>query len=91
MKTTALVIGTILIAHTAQSQARHVDDAALKKAGKTGEDWLTYGLTPGETRYSPLTQIDATNVQRLGLAWAYDIGPGGGGQEAPPSTLEISG
>jgi quinohemoprotein ethanol dehydrogenase len=84
MKTTALVIGTILIAHTAQSQPHRVDDAALTNAGKTGEDWLTYGLTPGETRYSPLTQIDATNVQRLGLAWAYDIGPGGGGQEATP-------
>jgi quinohemoprotein ethanol dehydrogenase len=65
-------------------QARRVDDLALRNAGKTGEDWLTYGSTPAETRYSPLKQIDTTNVGRLGLAWSYDVGPGGGGQEATP-------
>jgi quinohemoprotein ethanol dehydrogenase len=65
-------------------QTRRVDDAALKNAGKTGEDWLTYGLTPGETRYSPLKQIDTTNVTKLGVAWSYDVGPGGGPQEATP-------
>jgi quinohemoprotein ethanol dehydrogenase len=54
-----------------------------------GEDWLSYGLTPGETRYSPLNQITATNVGRLGLDWSYDIGPGGGNQEATP--LESNG
>ncbi len=65
-------------------QARRVDDAALRNAGKTGEEWLSYGLTPGETRYSPLKQIDTTNVSRLGLAWSYEVGLGGGGQEATP-------
>src|SRR5580693_8181182 len=52
--------------------------------GQRGNDWPTYGLTPGETRYSPLNQINATNVTRLGLAWSYDLGSGGGGQEATP-------
>src|SRR5258705_9331156 len=65
-------------------QARRIDDVALKNAGKTGEEWLTYGLTPGETRYSPLKQIDTSNVSRLGLAWSYDVGPGGGNQEGTP-------
>ena len=65
-------------------QARRLDDLALRNAGKTGEEWLTYGLTPGETRYSPLKQMDTTNVSRLGLAWSYDIGLGGGTQEATP-------
>ncbi len=65
-------------------QARRVDDLALKNAGKTGEEWLTYGLTPGETRYSPLKQIDVSNVSRLGLSWSYDVGAGGGSQEATP-------
>src|SRR5207244_12238390 len=41
-------------------QARRIDDLALKNAGKTGDDWVTYGSTPGETRYSPLKQIEAT-------------------------------
>jgi quinohemoprotein ethanol dehydrogenase len=65
-------------------QTRRIDDLALKTAGKTGEDWLTYGLTPQETRYSPLKQIDTTNVSRLGLAWSFDLGTGGGNQEATP-------
>jgi PQQ-dependent dehydrogenase (methanol/ethanol family) len=65
-------------------QARRVDDAAIRNAGKTGEEWVTYGLTPQETRYSPLKQIDATNVSRLGLAWSYDVGQGGGNQEGTP-------
>ena len=47
-------------------------------------DWTSYGLTPGETRYSPLNQINASNVARLGLAWSYDAGRGGGNQEATP-------
>ena len=68
----------------AGQQVRRVDDLALRNAGKTGEEWLTYGLTPGETRYSPLKQIDTTNVSRLGLAWSYDVGTGGGNQEATP-------
>jgi len=65
-------------------QSYKVDDLALRNSGKTGEEWLTNGLNYGETRYSPLKQIDASNVSRLGLAWSYDMGPGGGTQEATP-------
>ena len=65
-------------------QPRKVDDAALRASGKTGEEWLTNGLNYGETRYSPLRQIDASNVGRLGLAWSYEVGPGGGTQEGTP-------
>src|ERR1700733_12889143 len=82
---------TILLAAfasvAAAQQAGRVDDATLRNAGKTGQtssDWLTYGLTPGETRYSPLNQINTSNVSRLGLAWSYDIPSGGGGQEGTP-------
>jgi quinohemoprotein ethanol dehydrogenase len=68
------------------AQVRRVDDAALKNAAKSTSDgdWLTYGLTPGETRFSPLKQIDASNVKRLGLVWSYEVGDGGGDQEATP-------
>ena len=55
-------------------QPRRIDDSALKNAGKRGNEWLTYGSTPGETRYSPLKHIDTTNVSRLGLAWTYEVG-----------------
>ncbi len=65
-------------------QTRRVDDAALRNASKSGEEWLTYGRDPGETRYSPLNLINASNVSRLGLKWSYDLGLGGGNQEATP-------
>ena len=51
-------LGLMLATWIAVGQTRRVDDLALRNAGKTGEEWLTYGLTPGETRYSPLKQID---------------------------------
>jgi len=68
------------------AQVRRIDDVALRNAAKTATDgdWLSYGLTPGETRFSPLKQIDATNVKRLGLVWSYEVGDGGGDQEATP-------
>src|SRR2546428_5218466 len=59
----------------AGQQVRRVDDLALRNAGKTGEEWLTYGLTPGETRYSPLKQIDTTNVSRLDWHGPMTSGP----------------
>src|SRR5688572_25285487 len=65
-------------------QNRQITDAALKNSGKTGEEWLTVGLNYAEQRYSPLKQIDVTNVNRLGLAWTYELGNGGGGQQATP-------
>lgn len=81
LSTAGLVLATWAVLG---QQNRRVDDAALRNAGKTGEEWLSYGLTPGETRYSPLKQIDTTNVSRLGLAWSFEVGPGGGNQEATP-------
>ena len=37
------------------------------RASGNPDEWTRYGLTPGETRYSPLNQIDTSNVSRLGL------------------------
>ena len=48
-----------------------VDAKVLKNAGTPadtlGGSWLTYGHSQSETRYSPLKQIDTSNVNRLGL------------------------
>jgi quinoprotein glucose dehydrogenase len=37
-------------------------------------DWPYYGSDPGGTRYSPLTQINKTNVAQLEIAWEYHTG-----------------
>lgn len=39
----------------------------------SGENWLSYGRTYSEQRFSPLTQINDRNVQNLGLAWSAEI------------------
>jgi quinohemoprotein ethanol dehydrogenase len=71
-----------------QTTAPVVDDALLKKAGTAADPypgtWLSYGRSQGETRYSPLKQIDTSNVGRLGLAWSYVAGAGGSNQEGTP-------
>src|SRR5205823_308218 len=64
-------------------QPRQPDANALRNAGQSGE-WRTYGGDYAETRYSPLRQIDASNANRLGLAWTQVVGAGGGNQEATP-------
>ena len=59
-------------------RATKVDDLALRNAAQSkGEEWLSYGFTPQETRYTPINQINASNVSRLGLEWSFEVGPGG--------------
>jgi PQQ-dependent dehydrogenase (methanol/ethanol family) len=80
------LLSILAVSLTLFGQVKRVDDALLRNAAKAAADgdWLSYGLTPGETRFSPLKQIDASNVKRLGLVWSYEAGDGGGDQEATP-------
>jgi quinohemoprotein ethanol dehydrogenase len=80
----ALTIAASIAAAQQSAAPARVDDDLLRRAPATGDEWLTYGLSLAETRYSPLADINASNVGRLGLAWSYDLGSGGGGQEATP-------
>ncbi|MBZ5694120.1 MAG: PQQ-dependent dehydrogenase, methanol/ethanol family [Acidobacteriia bacterium] len=68
---------------TAAQEAYRVDDKSLLNGGKTGDEWLMNAGDYAQKRYSPLKQIDASNVKRLGLAWYYDTG-------SLPGTLEAS-
>jgi quinohemoprotein ethanol dehydrogenase len=64
-------------------QVKKIDDKTLKAAGK-GTEWLSNGMDWGEQRYSAMTQINPGNVGKLSLAWSYELGPGGGSQQATP-------
>ena len=50
-----------------------VDDAALRAADGDSANWITYGRTYSEQRFSPLKLIDEQSVGKLGLAWSYDL------------------
>ena len=80
----SLALFIVLAAATTPAQQAHpVDNKLLLNAGKTGDEWLMAAGNYSQTRYSPLKQIDASNVNRLGLAWYYDTG-------SLPGTLEAS-
>ena len=49
----------------------------------TQTDWPSYGNTVKGTRYSPLDQINVTNVSDLELAWTYRTGAGGAFKATP--------
>src|SRR5215471_16474626 len=83
------IVASLALISTVDAQQPRAVDATILKAAGTANDpmagsWLTYGLTQGETRYSPLKQINASNVGKLGLSWSYVLGAGGGNQEATP-------
>ncbi len=50
-----------------------VDQKRLEEADAHPDQWMSHGRTWSEQRFSPLRQIDAANVQRLGLAWFADL------------------
>ena len=50
----------------------------LGQSGATNGEWPTYGGDLGHTRYSSLAQIDATNFNKLEVAWRFktdSLGP----------------
>ena len=84
-KTIAVVSAAILLLvpfclHRAGAQSRltnhgpaQVDAARLTAADSDPGDWMSYSRTYSEQRFSPLDQINASNVASLKLAWYYDL------------------
>ncbi|MDH4039331.1 MAG: PQQ-dependent dehydrogenase, methanol/ethanol family [Gammaproteobacteria bacterium] len=68
-------------------QPANVDDKRLLAAAGDGANWLSYGRTYDEQRFSPLTAISDKNVGRLGLQWSADLDTARG-QEATPIVVD---
>ena len=64
-----------------------VSDAQIVKAENQPGNWLTYGRTYSEQRFSPLHAINDHNAGRLGLAWYFDLDTKRG-QEATPIVVD---
>jgi len=67
--------------------ASAVGGEQIRNADQTPGDWLSYGRTYSEQRYSPLKKINDQNAGRLGLAW-YKAFPGSHGLEATPLVVD---
>jgi quinohemoprotein ethanol dehydrogenase len=48
-------------------------DAAELDNEQNGKNWLAHGRTHSEQRYSPLDEINADNISKLGLAWSLEL------------------
>jgi len=97
---TTKLLGTIVllaVISAACKQARLASEVQVKPAGvnesriinadREPGNWMTYGRTYDEQRFSPLNQIDDRNVAQLGLAWFYDLDTNRG-QEATPLVVD---
>ncbi len=83
----ALLVPGGSVSAAAAAASRAVDGKALLAAAGDVQDWLTYGRTYDERRFSPLNQINTDNVKNLGLAWFADLDTSRG-QEATPLVID---
>ncbi len=59
-------------------------------AGVADADWPAYGRTQAGVRYSPLAQINDSNVNKLQLAWKYQTGDFKGEDDSGETTAELT-
>ncbi|AKH43915.1 quinohemoprotein ethanol dehydrogenase [Altererythrobacter atlanticus] len=81
-----LVVAAAALALSACSGGRDKPDIDISVYG-AGDDWNNPGGDWAESYFSRLTDIDAANVGRLGLAWEYDLGTARV-QEATPVVID---
>jgi alcohol dehydrogenase (cytochrome c)/quinohemoprotein ethanol dehydrogenase len=67
----------------ADDKPASVDAARLNNADRDAANWLSYGRTYSEQRFSPLAKITADNAKQLGLAWFADLDTNRGQQATP--------
>ena len=74
-------------ARAANSAPRAVDGERIANADAEPGNWLSYGRTYSEQRFSPLARINDKNAQQLGLAWFADLDTNRA-QEATPLIVD---
>jgi quinoprotein glucose dehydrogenase len=72
-------LGTAASASVAGVQGMAAKDPA--------REWRHYGGDPGASRYSPLDQINRSNVKRLAIAWTHNTEDS---SERPATTIECT-
>ena len=78
-----LLVAVASLLPFAPAAAKPITGERIIHADREPQNWLAHGRTYDEQRYSPLTQINAGNVEKLGLAWSYATGTTRGLQATP--------
>ena len=63
--------------------AANIDHQRAINAASEPQNWLLHGLTYQEQRHSPLTQINDSNAEQLGLDWFFDTNTNRGLEATP--------
>jgi quinohemoprotein ethanol dehydrogenase len=74
-------------ARSADADGRPVNGARIANADAEPGNWLSYGRTYSEQRFSPLNRINDKNAKQLGLAWFADLDTNRA-QEATPLIVD---
>jgi alcohol dehydrogenase (cytochrome c)/quinohemoprotein ethanol dehydrogenase len=83
LASTGLALGVIACVGGSGAGEGASRGAAADPAAAITDQWAAHGGDHNEQRHSPLTQINDTNVQQLGLAWHADVPEPGGYQTTP--------
>ncbi|MEH6582122.1 MAG: PQQ-dependent dehydrogenase, methanol/ethanol family [Halioglobus sp.] len=82
MKISVLICLLITIG-CSQLAAASVSDQRLRTAEQDSSNWLSYGRSYSEKRYSPLAQVNKETVEQLGLDWFFETDTARGLQATP--------
>src|SRR5215471_11004366 len=84
-----LLVAASLLASPVISAAQGLNPASILKPPP--DSWPTYSGDYSGRRYSPLTQINQSNVKNLTLAWTHRVANGGNPSGPEGAPLIISG
>ncbi len=79
----SLIAPILVAACTVTGSSQDARDRQLRDAGRDTANWLMYGRTYDEQRFSPLAHINENNVRRLGLVWSRELGTTRGLEATP--------
>ena len=68
----ALAWAVVSVAVSAAEMPANVNAQRMADPAATAANWMSYGGTYSEQRFTPLKQIDKSSVSRLGLTWFAD-------------------
>ena len=71
--TSIAALGLLLLVQSGAG-ADEIDDSRLLNAANDKANWLTYGRDYTNQRFSPLTEINKTNIKHLKPKWVYETG-----------------
>ena len=68
-----IFLSTLTSCNSNHEEIGYITEERLLDANNEPESWLTGGRDYKQSYYSPLNEINKSNVNQLGFAWDYDI------------------